>query len=137
MMKQFPELGLGICQADAVKMGGLNEWLACALLARRKRVPMCPHAGGVGLCNMAAHLSCIDYAVVSAEREGRVTEYVDHLQEHFEHPIPLLQGGRYAAPTALGWGLDMKASSLATYEWPSGSYWAKRSDHFDCAGTPW
>lgn len=137
MMKQFLELGLGVCQADAVKMGGLNEWLACALLARRKGVPMCPHAGGVGLCNMAPHLSCIDYAVVSGERAGRVTEYVDHLQEHFERPLALLRGGRYAAPTAPGWGLDMKADSLAAYEWPTGSYWACRPDHFDCAGTPW
>ena len=138
-MKQFLQEGLGRCQADAVKMGGLNEWLAAALLAHHKGVPMCPHAGGVGLCNMAAHLSCIDYACISGGREGRTTEYVDHLQEHFLHPVALLRGGRYAAPDVLGWGLDMKPESLAMYEYPGGTYWSRPelAGHFEAAGVPW
>ena len=140
MMKQFLQLGLGICQADAVKGGGLNEWLVCALLAQRSKVPMCPHAGGVGLCNMAAHLSCIDYACVSGGREGRTTENIDTLQEHFVHPVQLVPGqGFYKAPTAPGWGLDMLPASLALYEYPGGSHWAhaEQRHHFDAAGTPW
>ena len=86
---------------------------------------------------LALHLSCIDYAVVSGSLEGRTTEHIDHLQEHFLEPLSLLRGGRYAAPTALGWGLDMRPESLEKFEWPNGSYWASRPDHFDCAGTPW
>jgi hypothetical protein len=126
-------------QADAVKAGGLNEWLACALLAERKGVPMCPHAGGVGLCNMAAHLSCIDYACINPAMPlaARTTEYIDFLQEHFVHPVTLLRGGRYAVPTCAGWGLDMKPASLDMYEWPGGVYWSSRPEHFDAAGTPW
>ena len=120
MMKQFLEMGLGINQADGVKMGGLNEWITCALMAHAKGVPSCPLAGGVGLCNMAAHLSCIDFACISGQREGRTTEYVDHLQEHFVSPVALLRGGRYAAPTVAGWGLDMKEESLAAFEYPDG-----------------
>lgn len=139
MMKQFLHHGLGVCQADAVKAGGLNEWLACALLAERKGVPMCPHAGGVGLCNMAAHLSCIDYACINPAMPlaARTTEYIDFLQEHFVHPVTLLRGGRYAVPTCAGWGLDMKPASLDMYEWPGGVYWSSRPEHFDAAGTPW
>jgi len=140
MMKQFIAAGLGICQADAVKMGGLNEWLVCAMLAERAGVPVCPHAGGVGLCNMAAHLSCIDFACIAADRAGRTTEHIDHLQEHLVHPVQLLRGGWYAAPTVLGWGLEMKPASLQQYEFPHGTYWsatAERRAHFDAAGTPW
>lgn len=140
MMKQFLELGLAVCQADAVKYGGLNEWLACSLLAARKGAAMCPHAGGVGLCQMAAHLSCIDYACVSGSRVATTTEHIDHLQENFATPLTLLRGGRYAAPSAAGWGLELKPEALREFEWPHGTYWSaseERRGHFDAAGTPW
>jgi len=138
MMKQYLSSGgYSICQQDAVKCGGLNEWLVSALMAKKLNVPMCCHAGGVGLCNMVAHLGAIDAAVISGhdqDQEGvRMMEYIDHLSEHFEHP-PRAANGRYLAPTAPGWGLDMKPASLAEYEWPTGSYWADKPDHFDNAG---
>lgn len=136
VMKQYLHSGgYSICQQDAVKLGGLNEWLVSALMAAKLKVPMCCHAGGVGLCNMAAHLGAIDAAWISAhDEEGvRMLEYIDHLSEHFLNP-PLTSEGRYLAPTAFGWGLDMKAESLAAFEWPSGTYWADKPDHFDQAG---
>lgn len=138
MMKQFLSSGgYTICQQDAVKLGGLNEWLVSALLAKKRGVQMCVHAGGVGLCNMGAHLGCIDAAVISAhnlDNEGnRMMEYIDHLSEHFFHP-PGTKNGRYLAPIALGWGLDMRPESLDKFEWPTGSYWGDKQDHFDKAG---
>eukprot|EP00930_Biecheleria_cincta_P098618 TRINITY_DN90278_c0_g1_i1.p1 TRINITY_DN90278_c0_g1~~TRINITY_DN90278_c0_g1_i1.p1 ORF type:complete len:467 (-),score=83.59 TRINITY_DN90278_c0_g1_i1:121-1521(-) len=136
MMKQFLSSGgYTICQQDAVKLGGLNEWLVVAFMAKKFEVPMCCHAGGVGLCNMVAHLGAIDAALISGhEEEGvRMMEYIDHLSEHFEHP-PKAVNGRYAAPIAPGWGLDMKPGALEQFEWPSGTYWADKPQHFEIAG---
>merc|ERR1711977_17385 len=135
MMKQFLSSGgYTICQQDAVKNGGLNEWIVSALIAKKFNVPMCCHAGGVGLCNMVAHLGAIDAAVISGhdkDKEGvRMMEYIDHLSEHFENP-PRASNGRYLAPTAPGWGLDMKPASLNEFEWPTGSYWADKPQHFE------
>merc|ERR1712151_184019 len=99
------------------------------LIAKKRKVPVCVHAGGVGLCNMAAHLGVIDAVAISAhaeDQEGiRMHEYIDHLSEHFWHP-PRVEGGRYLAPTAPGWGLDMWPESLERFEWPHGSYWSER-----------
>merc|ERR1712216_240839 len=115
MAKQFLSSGgYTICQQDAVKLGGLNEWIAVALMAAKLKVPMCSHAGGVGLCNMVAHLGAIDAVTISAHADEGVRrqEYIDHLSEHFHNP-PCALNGRYLAPTALGWGLDMKEESLS------------------------
>lgn len=136
MMKQFLKSGAyTVCQQDAVKVAGLNEWLVSALMAKVYDVPVCVHAGGVGLCNMAAHLGAIDALVVSKhEEEGiRMHEYIDHLEEHFLFP-PIVKNGRYMAPVSHGWGLDMKPDSLGRFEWPSGGYWKDKPEHFANAG---
>ena len=96
-------------------MGGVNEVLAVLLMAAKFGVPVCPHAGGVGLCEYAQHVSFFDYIAVSGTREGRVLEYVDHLHEHFIHPVRVQQS-RYQIPTDAGYSITMKPSSLAQYE---------------------
>ena len=79
-------------------------------------MPVCPHAGGVGLCEAVQHLSMFDFVAVSGSREGRMIEYVDHLHEHFVVPTDV-RGGVYVAPLAPGIGMEMKAASRAEYEW--------------------
>jgi len=88
---------IGVCQVDACRVGGVNEVLAILLLAARYGVPVCPHAGGVGLCEYVQHLAVFDYLRVSASLEGRMIEYVDHLHEHFVDPVEVT-GGRYRVP---------------------------------------
>jgi len=83
---------------------------------------VCPHAGGVGLCEYVQHLSVFDYVAVSGSLEERYIEYVDHLHEHFIHPV-IVKNGRYTVPTAPGYSIDMKEESLANYEFPKGSVW--------------
>jgi L-fuconate dehydratase len=100
--------------------------LSVLLMAAKFGVPVCPHAGGVGLCELVQHLSVIDYVVVSGELEGRVTEYVDHLHEHFEDPC-LVQDAAYLLPTRPGYSAKMHESSVAEYAYPGGSYWAPRA----------
>jgi L-fuconate dehydratase len=134
LMKQFLSSGAyTICQQDAVKTAGLNEWLTAVFLAAKYNAPVCPHTGGVGLCQMGPHLGAIDLCAVGKEREGRETEYMCSLEEHFLYP-PIIENGNYKAPTSLGWGLDMHEASLEKYEWPIGAYWADKLDHFDKAG---
>jgi len=88
-------------------------------------VPVCPHAGGVGLCELVQHLSIFDYIAVSASLENRVTEFVDHLHEHFVDPC-VVRNGAYVLPSAPGYSAEMRRPSLATYTFPTGSYWASR-----------
>ena len=111
------------CQIDSCRLGGVNEVLAVLLMAAKFGVPVCPHAGGVGLCEYVQHLSIFDYVCVSGSLENRVTEYVDHLHEHFLDPV-VIRNARYIAPSAPGYGITMKPESLKDYEYPTGRAWA-------------
>jgi L-fuconate dehydratase len=113
------------CQIDACRLGGVNEVLAVLLLAAKFGVPVCPHAGGVGLCEYVQHLSIFDYVCVSASLEDRIVEYVDHLHEHFVDPV-VIRDGRYLAPTAPGYSITMKPESLRVYAYPGGPAWTGR-----------
>ncbi|GGR22966.1 enolase C-terminal domain-like protein [Agromyces mediolanus] len=108
--------GMDIMQIDAARVGGVNENLANLLLAAKFGVPVCPHAGGVGLCEAVQHLSMFDFVAVSGTMEGRMIEYVDHLHEHFVTPV-VIERGRYLAPTAAGAGTEMLAASIETHTW--------------------
>ena len=124
MFKQFLQAeAIAFCQIDACRLGGVNEVLAVLLMAAKAGVPVCPHAGGVGLCEYVQHLSIFDYIAVSGSLEGRVVEYVDHLHEHFVDPVVVVDG-RYQAPLAPGYSIEMKAPSLAAYAYPGGPLWA-------------
>lgn len=113
---------ISFCQIDACRLGGVNENLAVMLLATKFGVPVCPHAGGVGLCEHVNHLAFVDYVVVSGSLENRVAEYVDHLHEHFVDPC-VIRGARYVAPSQPGYSITMKPASLDEYEFPSGRSW--------------
>ena len=102
--------------------GGRDEVLAVLLMAAKYDVPVCPHAGGVGLCEYVQHLSIFDYLCVSASLEDRVIEYVDHLHEHFEDPVTI-RNGRYMPPTAAGYSITMKPESRRRYAFPNGEAW--------------
>ncbi|MDI6104265.1 enolase C-terminal domain-like protein [Actinoplanes sp. NEAU-A12] len=126
VFKQLLQAGaVDIVQIDAARVGGINENVAILLLAAKFGVPVCPHAGGVGLCEMVQHLSMFDFVAVSATTRDRVIEYVDHLHEHFADPVRVV-GGRYAAPTAPGLSAQMLPASLAKYAYPGGPVWAAR-----------
>jgi L-fuconate dehydratase len=103
-------------------VGGVNEVLSIILMAARFNVPLCPHAGGVGLCEYVQHLSIFDYICVGQSLEDRVCEYVDHLHEHFVDPVRIVNG-RYVAPLSPGYSITMKAESLDEYEFPTGRAW--------------
>lgn len=105
-----------VMQIDAVRVAGVNENIANLLLAAKFGVPVCPHAGGVGLCEAVQHLSMFDFVAVTGTREGRLIEFVDHLHEHFVIPTDI-QGGSYMPPTAAGASMEMKAESIAKYAW--------------------
>jgi L-fuconate dehydratase len=107
---------ISVMQIDAVRVAGVNENIANLLLAAKFGVPVCPHAGGVGLCEAVQHLSMFDFVAVTGTKEGRMIEFVDHLHEHFVVPTDI-RGGSYMAPTAPGAGMEMKADSIATYTW--------------------
>ena len=128
IFKQLMQTGaLGFCQVDACRLGGVNEVLAVLLMAARFGIPVCPHAGGVGLCEYVQHLAIFDYVAVSASLENRIVEYVDHLHEHFVHPV-VVRGGRYQAPTAPGYSITMKPESLRTFAFPDGAAWSHRQE---------
>ncbi|MET9504222.1 enolase C-terminal domain-like protein [Streptomyces sp. NPDC006622] len=114
---------IDVLQIDAARVGGVNENLAILLLAAKFGVPVCPHAGGVGLCELVQHLSMFDYLALSGTTEDRVIEYVDHLHEHFTDPV-VIRGGHYAAPLAPGFSATMHATSIAEYRYPDGAFWA-------------
>lgn len=115
MFKQFIMRGaIDVVQIDSCRLGGVNEILAVLLMAAKYKLPVCPHAGGVGLCEYVQHLSMIDYLCISGTREGRVIEYVDHLHEHFAEPC-VIRGAAYMPPTAAGFSITMKPESLERY----------------------
>lgn len=115
MFKQFLQAdALQVLQIDATRVGGVNENIAILLLAAKFGVPVCPHAGGVGLCEAVQHLSMFDFVAVSATKAKRVIEFVDHLHEHFVTPV-VMQQGAYRAPLVPGAGTEMHAKSRAEY----------------------
>ena len=116
MFKQFLQAGaLDVLQMDATRVGGINENIAILLLAAKFGVPVCPHAGGVGLCEAVQHLSMFDFVAVSGSTEGRVIRFVDHLHDHFVTPV-VVRDGRYWPPTAPGAGTEMLTASLHDYD---------------------
>jgi L-fuconate dehydratase len=124
MFKQFMQAGgMAVCQLDSCRLGGVNEVLAVLLLAAKFGIPVCPHAGGVGLSEYVQHLSLIDYIVVGAELDGRVIEYVDELHEHFVDPCRIA-GGRYVVPEAPGYSIEMHTTSVQEFAFPHGAAWA-------------
>lgn len=110
------------CQIDSCRLGGVNEILSVLLLAAKFGIPVCPHAGGVGLCEYVQHLSMFDYICVGASLENRLLEFVDHLHEHFLDPIRM-RNGRYQAPETPGYSITMRPESLDEYEFPNGPAW--------------
>ncbi|MCA8204441.1 fuconate dehydratase [Burkholderia sp. AU33545] len=123
MFKQFFQAGaLDFCQLDPARLGGLNEVLAVVLMAAKFGVPVCPHGGGVGLCQYSQNIVMFDYIAVSRSLERRVLEYVDHLHEHFEAPI-VIRRGRYMPQEAPGYGVTMKPASLDAFAYPDGPEW--------------
>lgn len=127
MFKQLMQAGaIGICQIDSCRVGGVNEILAILLMAAKFDIPVCPHAGGVGLCEYVQHLSMIDYIAVSGSLENRIIEYVDHLHEHFLDPV-VVKNGAYMPPKLPGYSIEMKAESLESYRFPDGKIWTEIS----------
>lgn len=126
MFKQFLAAdAMDVVQLDGCRLGGLNEVLAVLMLAAKFGKPVCPHAGGVGLCEYAQHFSFIDYAVVSGAMDGRMIEHAGEMHEHFLDPI-VLRDGRYQAPAAPGFSIAMKPESRAAHRYPDGPVWAAR-----------
>ncbi|XP_037798538.1 LOW QUALITY PROTEIN: mitochondrial enolase superfamily member 1-like [Penaeus monodon] len=123
VFKQLLQAGaLSYCQIDACRLGGVQEVLAVYLMAKKFNVPVCPHAGGVGLCEMVQHLQIWDYISFSVSSEDRLIEYVDHLMEHFKFPRKI-KNCHYTAPPTPGYSVAMWEKSLADYEYPYGSAW--------------
>lgn len=121
MFKQFiMREAIDVVQIDACRMGGVNEVLAVMLMAAKYHLPVCPHAGGVGLCEYVQHLSMIDYLCIAGTHEGRVIEYVDHLHEHFVHPCDI-RGAAYMPPQAPGFSIEMHPSSIEQYRYHAGA----------------
>ena len=123
MFKQLLQANaIDFCQVDSCRLGGLNEVIVVLLMAAKFGVPVCPHAGGVGLCEYVQHISLFDYICVSGSLENRVLEYVDHLHEHFVDPV-VIRNGRYMPPQLPGYSIEMYAASLDQYHFPDGPAW--------------
>lgn len=126
MFKQFLQAGaIDVLQLDASRTAGVTENVAIILLAAKFGVPVCPHAGGLGLCEMVQHLAMFDYVAVSGTIQDRVIEYVDHLHEHFTDPVRV-RDGRYLAPTEPGMSARMHTASVSRHSYPGGSVWKDR-----------
>jgi L-fuconate dehydratase len=123
MFKQMLQAGaIDVCQIDSCRVAGVNENLAIILMAAKFGIPVCPHAGGVGLCEYVQHLSMFDFLRASTSMRDRVIEYVDHLHEHFLHPVRIVQG-HYMLPQAPGYSIEMFPKSLERYSFPGGAGW--------------
>jgi L-fuconate dehydratase len=124
IFKQLFQAGaIDVCQVDACRVGGVNEALSILLLAAKFDVPVCPHAGGVGLCEYVQHLAIYDYLCVGASLENRVIEWVDHLHEHFRDPAVVVNG-RYQVPHAPGYSIEMLPETLLEFAFPNGPAWS-------------
>ncbi|QXP57517.1 L-fuconate dehydratase [Cellulophaga sp. HaHa_2_95] len=127
MFKQLMQAdAIGICQIDSCRVGGVNEILAILLMAAKFKIPVCPHAGGVGLCEYVQHLSMIDYIAISGSLDDRIIEYVDHLHEHFYDPV-ILKNGAYMPPKLSGYSITMKEESIKDYSFPNGKIWSNET----------
>ena len=134
MFKQLLQAqAIDVCQIDSCRVAGVNENLAIILMAAKFGVPVCPHAGGVGLCEYVQHLAAFDYICASATLQDRVVEYVDHLHEHFVTPVHIIRG-RYQLPQEPGYSIEVKTASLAEYAFPNGTFW--RSEQGRSEGLP-
>jgi L-fuconate dehydratase len=123
IFKQLFQSGaIDFCQIDSCRLGGVNEILAVMLMAAKYEIPVCPHAGGVGLCEYVQHLSMIDYVMISGSMENRIIEYVDHLHEHFLDPVTI-RNGHYMPPSLPGYSITMKPESMLTFAYPGGVAW--------------
>jgi L-fuconate dehydratase len=123
MFKQLLQAeAISFCQIDSCRLGGVNENLAVMLMAAKFGVPVCPHAGGVGLCELVQHLSMFDFIAVTASMENRVTEFVDHLHEHFVDPVTI-ERARYMVPGRPGYSSEIKRESRVQYRYPDGPVW--------------
>ncbi|SHM44465.1 L-fuconate dehydratase [Actinacidiphila paucisporea] len=128
VFKQLLQAGaVDFVQIDAARVAGVNENIAILLLAAKFGVPVCPHAGGVGLCELVQHLAMFDYVAVSGSLDDRVIEYVPHLHEHFTDPV-VVENGRYRAPSAPGFSARMVPETLADYRYPDGPVWQERQE---------
>lgn len=126
MFKQFLKLGgMQFCQIDSCRVGGVSEVLAIMVLARKMGVPVVPHAGGVGLCELVRHYSMIDYVLVSGRLDDRMCEYAEHLHEHFTDPAEIANA-RYVLPSKPGFSCEMTEDTVLTYEYPNGKYWVEK-----------
>ena len=126
MFKQLMQArAIDFCQIDSCRLGGVNENLAVILMAAKFGIPVCPHAGGVGLCEYVQHLSMFDYIAVAGTMEGRVIEYVDHLHEHFEDPVVITRG-RYLPPTRPGYSIAIREESRLAHRFPDGDVWLEK-----------
>jgi L-fuconate dehydratase len=128
MFKQLLQAeAIDVCQIDSCRVAGVNENLAILLMAAKFGVPVCPHAGGVGLCEYVQHLSIFDFLGVSCSLEDRVIEYVDHLHEHFRDPVKIRRG-HYLVPQMDGYSCEILPESLKEFTYPGGSIWQKISE---------
>jgi L-fuconate dehydratase len=128
MFKQLLQAeAIDVCQIDSCRVAGVNENLAILLMAAKFKVPVCPHAGGVGLCEYVQHLSIFDFLGVSCTLEDRVIEYVDHLHEHFKDSVRISRG-HYMVPEEHGYSIEMLPESLERYRFPLGEVWREQSD---------
>jgi L-fuconate dehydratase len=123
MFKQlFQANAIDVCQIDSCRVAGVNENLAILLMAAKFGIPVCPHAGGVGLCEYVQHLAIFDYLGVSCSLENRVLEFVDHLHEHFRHPV-VIRRGHYRLPLDAGYSCEILPASLERFQYPDGEAW--------------
>lgn len=126
MFKQMFQAGsLQFCQIDSTRLCGVNEVLAVILMAHQFQIPVCPHAGGVGLCEYVQHLAVFDYIAVSGSLDNRMTEFCDHQHEHFKHVVKM-KNGAYVVPMYAGYSAEMLPESMAKYEYPNGTYWRNK-----------
>lgn len=125
IFKQLLQSGaIDFCQIDSCRVGGVNELLAILLMTAKMNVPVCPHAGGVGLCEYVQHLSMLDFVSISGTMEDRIIEYVDHLHEHFIDPV-VIENGHYMPPQRPGYSIEMRPDSLRDYAFPEGKIWRR------------
>ncbi|XP_058031069.1 mitochondrial enolase superfamily member 1 isoform X3 [Ahaetulla prasina] len=125
MFKQFLQAqALSYLQVDSCRLGSVNENLSVLLMAKKFQIPVCPHAGGVGLCELVQHLIIFDYISVSGSLENRMCEYVDHLHEHFKYPVVIMNAS-YMPPQDAGYSSEMKEDSVKKYLFPQGEIWQK------------
>ncbi|SEM19335.1 L-fuconate dehydratase [Streptacidiphilus jiangxiensis] len=129
VFKQLLQAGaIDVLQLDSTRVGGVNENLAILLLAAKFGVPVCPHAGGVGLCELVRHLSMFDFVALTGTTEGRAVEFADHLHEHFVDPA-VIRDGHYVAPSLPGFSAELRPEAVDTYRYPAGAFWAADLAH--------